>query len=44
MADDSNSIPLSWVLLFISLTLAAGVAAVLLVGGSLFGQVLLPLV
>ncbi len=35
MANDDNSVPLSWVLLFVALALGAGVAAVMFAGGSL---------
>ena len=35
MANDDNSVPLSWVLLFVALALGAGVAAVIFAGGSL---------
>ena len=37
MADD-NSIPLSWILLFLVLVLGVGAAAVIFVGGSLIAE------
>ena len=43
MADDGNSVPLFWILVFLFLTLGAGAAAVMLAGGSLFGQVVGPI-
>lgn len=43
MANDDNSVPLSWVLLFVALALGAGVAAVLFTGGSLMAELVVPL-
>lgn len=44
MANEDNSVPLSWVLLFVALALGAGVAAVLFAGGSLFAEIAVPFV
>jgi hypothetical protein len=37
MADD-NSIPLSWILLFLVLVIGVGAGAVIFVGGSIMGS------
>ena len=43
MADtDDSSIPLSWIVIFLLLTLGLGAAAVLFVGGDLIATALLP--
>jgi hypothetical protein len=43
MADtDDSSIPLSWIIIFLLLTLGLGAAAVLFVGGDLIATTLLP--